>query len=68
MAMLNTVEEVLVEGSSVKGNGEIFGRTSNNRVVNFSGPSSLIGTMEKVRITKILSNSLRATRLVKNAA
>ena len=68
VAMLNTVEEVLVEGSSVKGNGEIFGRTSNNRVVNFSGPSSLIGTMEKVRITKILSNSLRATRLVKNAA
>ena len=68
IAMLNTVEEVLVEGSSVKGNGEIFGRTSNNRVVNFSGPSSLIGTMEKVRITKILSNSLRATRLVKNAA
>ena len=55
VAMLNTVEEVLVEGSSVKGNGEIFGRTSNNRVVNFSGPSSLIGTMEKVRITKILS-------------
>ncbi len=68
VSMLNTVQEVLVEGYSSKGNLEISGRTSNNRVVNFIGPKNLIGTIEKVKITEIMTNSLRANRLIQNAA
>ena len=67
-SMLNSVQDVLVEGPSLKRKDEISGRTSNNRIVNFKGPSNLIGRIEKVRITEIMSNSLRANRLIQNAA
>lgn len=52
----NTVE-VLVEGTSRKGDGQLFGRSSWNRIVNFSGPEELTGTMVQVRITDSLRNS-----------
>ncbi len=36
-----------------------MGRTGNNRVVNFSGPHSLIGEFIEVAITAALAHSLR---------
>ncbi len=67
-SMLNSVQDVLVEGPSLKRKDEMSGRTSNNRIVNFKGSSNLVGHIEKVKITEIMSNSLRANRLVQNAA
>ncbi len=48
---------VLVEGISKQGDGQLFGRTVWNRIVNFSGPEELIGTTIDVRIDKVLRNS-----------
>lgn len=59
--MAGTVQSILVEGPSQKNPAELCGRTENNRVVNFSGPSSLIGTFVTLRITEALPNSLRGT-------
>jgi tRNA-2-methylthio-N6-dimethylallyladenosine synthase len=49
--------EVLVEGASKQGEGQLFGRTTWNRIVNFSGPPELIGKLVKVRITRVFRNS-----------
>ncbi len=48
---------VLVEGASRQGEGQLFGRTTCNRIVNFSGPTDLIGRIVPVRITKSFKNS-----------
>ncbi len=58
---LNKKLEVLVEGPSKKKADELCGRTSCNRVVNFVGPSTLIGKLVKLRIEAGLANSLRAS-------
>ncbi|NBT72948.1 MAG: tRNA (N6-isopentenyl adenosine(37)-C2)-methylthiotransferase MiaB, partial [Betaproteobacteria bacterium] len=50
-SMLGQVEPVLIEGPARKDPTELMGRTSNNRVVNFAGPASLIGQIHAVRIT-----------------
>jgi tRNA-2-methylthio-N6-dimethylallyladenosine synthase len=57
--MVDTVQRILVEGSSRKDYAQLSGRTENNRVVNFSGPRELIGRFADVRITEALPNSLR---------
>ena len=49
--------DVLVEGESKQGDGQMFGRTTWNRIVNFTGSSELIGQRVKVRITKVFRNS-----------
>lgn len=54
------VRDVLVESRS-KREGQLFGRTSGNRIVNFSGNDSLIGTTVKVRIDMGYQNSLLGT-------
>ncbi|MBS3743442.1 MAG: TRAM domain-containing protein, partial [Wenzhouxiangellaceae bacterium] len=41
------------------GDSELAGRTENNRVVNFSGPESLIGNFVELQITAAMANSLR---------
>jgi tRNA-2-methylthio-N6-dimethylallyladenosine synthase len=51
------VREVLVEGESKQGKGQLFGRTTWNRIVNFSGPPELIGQLVPVRVTKSFRNS-----------
>jgi len=51
------VREVLVEGESKQGRGQLFGRTTWNRIVNFSGPPELIGRVVRVRVTKSYRNS-----------
>ncbi len=57
--MVNTVQRVLVEGTSKKKLDEYCGRTDNNRVVNFAGDPDLVGRFADVRITTVLSHTLR---------
>ena len=57
--MLGSVQEVLINGRSKKSDLVFSGRTENNRVVNFSGEESLIGSMVNIKITEVLPNSLR---------
>ena len=58
-AMLGTVQRVLVEGMSKKDAQELAGRADNNHVVNFPGPSGLIGRFAEVRITQVVRHTLR---------
>ncbi len=58
-AMVGTRQRVLVDGTAKKSAGELSGRTENNRVVNFPGPSRLIGEFTDVTITAALRHSLR---------
>jgi tRNA-2-methylthio-N6-dimethylallyladenosine synthase len=57
--MVGSLQRVLVEGPAKKNPAELAGRTDNNRVVNFSGPASLIGSFTTVRVTSNLAHSLR---------
>ena len=57
--MVNTIEPVLITGTSKKDVKELSGRTENNRIVNFMGNSRLIGHIVPVRITDVYKNSLR---------
>ena len=54
---VGSVREVLVEGESKQGEGQLFGRTTWNRIVNFSGPPELVGQLVPVKITKSYRNS-----------
>lgn len=58
-AMVDTVQRILVEGPSKKDPGELYGRTDNNRVVNFAGRAKLIGSFIDIRITAVSSHTLR---------
>ena len=58
-AMVGTTQKVLVERPSRKDISAMAGRTSNNRMVNFSGRSDLIGKFVDVIIEEALPNSLR---------
>ena len=58
-AMVGSTQRVLVEGLSQKSACELAGRTANNRVVNFAGKPGLIRDFVQVRITSVLSHSLR---------
>jgi len=49
--------EVLVEGASTQGEGQLFGRSSWNRIINFAGPPELVGRLAPVRVTASLRNS-----------
>ena len=60
-AMLGTVQRVLVARPSRKSADVLAGRTENNRVVNFRGPSDAIGRFADVAITEALPNSLKGT-------
>jgi tRNA-2-methylthio-N6-dimethylallyladenosine synthase len=66
--MVGTVQAVLVEGASRKNATEVAGRTSNNRVVNFRGPSRLHGQIIDVRITEALPHSLRGEVMIEETA
>ncbi len=57
--MVGRTERILVEGPARKDPNQLFGRTENNRIVNFSGPAILIGQFAELKITKALPNSLR---------
>lgn len=55
--LVNTVQEVLVDGPSKKG-GTLSGRTRGNKVVNIEAPADLIGSLVQVKITAAGMNSL----------
>jgi tRNA-2-methylthio-N6-dimethylallyladenosine synthase len=57
-ADVDTIQEILVEGESKMGEGQLFGRSTWNRIVNFSGPAELAGQLVQVKITKSYRNSL----------
>lgn len=61
--LLGTTQTVLVERASRKGNGQMAGRTSSNRMVNFDAPSDLVGRFVDIVINDVQPNSLRG-RLV----
>ncbi len=62
--MVGSRQRVLVTGPAKRGEGELAGRTENNRVVNFPAPdASLVGGFATVEIEEALPNSLRG-RLV----
>ena len=52
-------EEVLVEGPSRNGYGDMMGRTRTNRIVNFRGTTGLVGKTVSVRIVEAFLHSLR---------
>jgi tRNA-2-methylthio-N6-dimethylallyladenosine synthase len=56
--LVNSLQELLVEGYSETGIGALTGRTRTNKVVNFEGPKSVIGEIIKVRIVKSQMHSL----------
>ena len=62
-AMVNSVQQVLVEGPSKRDPSKLAGRTENNRVVNFPGDAGLVGEFLAVEITEALPNSLRGRLL-----
>jgi tRNA-2-methylthio-N6-dimethylallyladenosine synthase len=66
VAMIGSVQRVLVEGFSRKDESELAGRTDNNRVVNFVGNPRLINSFVDVRITAALPHSLRGEILVRD--
>ncbi|MEY3122440.1 MAG: hypothetical protein RI993_1265 [Pseudomonadota bacterium] len=57
--MIGTNQRVLVEGISKKNNGEYYGKTDNNRTVNFPGDVNLIGSFANIEITQALTHTLR---------
>ena len=58
-AMLGSRQRVLVTGSAVKDKMELAARTANNRVVNFAGARSLVGSYVDVIVSAALPHSLR---------
>lgn len=62
-ALVGLVTDVLVEGpsrASAETNGsELQGRTPCNRVVNFVGERSIVGSVVKVKVTEACTNSLK---------
>jgi len=61
VAMVGSIQTILVEGQSKKDPDALRGRTENNRVVNFKGAKDLIGGFVDIEITEALPNSLRGS-------
>ncbi|MFM7627739.1 MAG: tRNA (N6-isopentenyl adenosine(37)-C2)-methylthiotransferase MiaB [Gammaproteobacteria bacterium] len=59
LAMVGSVQRVLVARPSRRDTRELAGRTEDNRWVNFAGPAGLIGRFADVEITEAKAHSLR---------
>ncbi len=59
MAEEGAVREVLVEGVSKASNGQLTGRTTQNRIVNFEGCEKLVGRLVQTEIMSTCSHSLK---------
>ena len=64
LAEVGSIRDVLVEGPSRASNGQMTGRTSQNRVVNFEAPLSSTGRILSVKIAFAYSHSLRGDVIV----
>ena len=53
------IREVLVEGPSKASDGQVTGRTQQNRIVNFEAPRELVGQIVRVKIVSAFPHSLR---------
>lgn len=62
-SMKGTQQNIIVTGPSRKDPNKLTGRTDNNRIVNFVGPSHLIGKLVTCEITEVFPFSLRGTWL-----
>jgi tRNA-2-methylthio-N6-dimethylallyladenosine synthase len=62
-AMVGTTQRVLVEGISKRRESELAARTANNRIVNFRGDKALIDSFADVRVSAVVSHSLRGELL-----
>ena len=62
-ALVGSVVEVLVDGFSRMGDSMLKGRTESNRVVNFPGPASSVGTFVSVQVEAAGPNSLEGRRI-----
>ncbi len=51
--MLGTIQKVLIEGESKTNSSVLTGRTEGNKIVNFEGDKSLVGTICNVEITEV---------------
>ena len=51
--------EILVEGISSKYNGMVVGRTKNNKIINISGNSTLIGEILNIKVTELDNKTLK---------
>lgn len=58
-SMVGTIHKVLVAKPATKNPAQMSGRSENNRVVNFIGGVELTGKLVPIRITEVLTNSLR---------
>jgi tRNA-2-methylthio-N6-dimethylallyladenosine synthase len=58
-AMMGTTQRALVTGTAARDKRQLAARTDNNRVVNFAGDVSLVGTYADVTITSAQPHSLR---------
>ena len=56
--LLNTNQEILVEGKSTRNENRLTGKTRGNRVVNFEGENKLIGQLVNIKITQAKSWAL----------
>ena len=59
--MLGTTQKVLVEGESKTNSQVLTGRTEGNKIVNFEGDKSLVGTICDVEITEVGTFNLTGT-------
>jgi tRNA-2-methylthio-N6-dimethylallyladenosine synthase len=50
--------EVLVEGESQRGQGQMCGRTRGNEMVNFAGDTTMVGRLVNVRVAALRSHTL----------
>jgi len=57
-SLVGTIQEVLVEGVSKKGNGQVTGHTPCNRIVNFSDSRARVGQLVPVKVAEASSHSL----------
>jgi tRNA-2-methylthio-N6-dimethylallyladenosine synthase len=58
-SLVGTLQTVLVERPSRRGGGQMTGKTSSNRSVNFDAPLSAVGQFVDVLVTEMTTNSLR---------
>ena len=63
LAMVGTVQRVLVEGPSKRNPEELAARTGNNRTVNFPGRAGLVNRFLDLRVTEARHHSLRGEML-----
>jgi tRNA-2-methylthio-N6-dimethylallyladenosine synthase len=63
LAEVGSIREVLVEGPSRNSNGQMTGRTTQNRIVNFQAPSTSRGQIIGVKIAFAYAHSLKGEEI-----